>query len=83
MSDPEVLQELLDTFDSPGWRVLEATAKKRREDAIGRLLLAAKEDCPPIQAEVRTIDWLLSLPDDTARQYQKATKRPEGAGKED
>ena len=83
MTDPDVLQALLDMYESLGWEVLEATARKRREDAIARLLLAEKEDCPPIQAEVRTLDWLLSLPDEAIRQHQKAAKRPERAGKED
>lgn len=83
MTDPEVLQVLVELYESPGWEVLEATARKRREDAIQRLILAEPADCPAIQAEIRTLDWLLSLPEDTRSQYRKATKRPEGAGKED
>lgn len=83
MTDPDTLQQLVELFDSPAWEILEATAKERREAAITRLLTAKPEDCPPIQAEVRTLDWLLDLPDDARRQYQRATKRPERAGKEE
>lgn len=79
MTDPDILQALLEVYESPGWAVVEATAQKRREDAVSRLLKETQiEEVRAVQAEIRTLDWLLGLPDEARRQNEKAARRPSG-----